>query len=82
MKAPRKKVLLSLYVDAIEALADLATERKRGELISKLILNAYQHDQQPVDFVESAETQQAKRAVSQVARQLRSIAKKLDYLGD
>ena len=82
MKATRKKVLISLYVDAIEALADLATERKRGEFLSQLIRDAYQHDQQPVDFVAPGETQQAKRATRQAARQLRSIAKKLDYLGD
>jgi len=75
MKAPRKEVRISLYVDAIEALADLATERKRGEFISELILIALQQNQQ-------AQLAALARQSLQIASDLRATAAQLDYLGD
>lgn len=46
--APTKdKITVSLSLDAISALAQLTTERKRGEFISTMILDAQRRAQSP-----------------------------------
>lgn len=68
-QSTKEKVTLSLSLDAIDVLSRLTTERKRGDFISSLILEAYQNQDR---------IRRERETASWIAAQMRDLADQIE----